>query len=196
LTDDELILFDALFDTADRLGMLRRERFADHNLPYTHDFDDKELERAVRRLGNTGLVRIRPAVDRPDLGPWVDLTVAGGTLWEIERLPDWARFCRTSSEPDARSGRWELSIVATEEPVVDDFSETALACGLYAFEPGDMRRRLRRSRLVAWLAERRVVEARVPLAPESNAGGRVDWGLYEAQRTWWRTVPELATLVC
>jgi hypothetical protein len=81
LSDPELYLFDALFDVEGRLGALRREEFASsHNLPYTHDLDPAALNRVVRGLERVGLVRLRSDSRRPDLGPWVQLTAAGGKL--------------------------------------------------------------------------------------------------------------------
>src|SRR5262245_60259672 len=103
--------------------MLRADAAVARNLPHTHTLDDRAVELALRRLGHAGLVRLRPADTRPDLGPWVELTAAGGTLWEFERAPDWHRFCRDSSMPD-RDGAWALSLIAAEEAVGDDFLET------------------------------------------------------------------------
>jgi hypothetical protein len=194
LTDDELCLLDALFDCTDRARMLGRDAVLARNLPYTHNLDDDGVELALRRLGQAGLVRLRPADARPDLGPRVELTPSGGTLWEMERGPDWNRFCRDSSMPD-RDGAWVLSVIAMDEAVGDDFLETAIACKLHAADLPQARRRWVRVSLVPWQPERRVVEWRVPLAPPDETPPRlVDWAAYEANRTWWRSITELLTL--
>jgi hypothetical protein len=44
LGDDNLILLDCLFDTAARIGSLRRENFGERwNIGYSHNFNDDEL---------------------------------------------------------------------------------------------------------------------------------------------------------
>jgi hypothetical protein len=109
LADAELYVFDALFDVTLRVGALRREEFAALNLPYTHDLDPPVLDALVLRLAEAGLLRLRRASRRPDLGAQVTLTPEGGRLWELERVPEWARFCRDSSAPEGPSGRWVAS---------------------------------------------------------------------------------------
>jgi hypothetical protein len=195
LTDDDLCLFDALFDCAERAGMLRRDATAACNLPYTHNLDAAELEAALRRLGQKGFVRLRPAKERPDLGPWVELTPAGGVQWELERAPDWNRFCRDSTMPD-RDGAWVVRVIAVDEAEGDDFLATAIACKLHAADLTEARRRWVRTALVPWQAPRRVVEWRVPLAAETDDTSPrfVDWETYQARRTWWRSIAELITL--
>lgn len=152
------------------------------------------LSEVIASLDRTGLVRLRATTRRPDLGPWVRLTAAGGALWELERSPDWSRFCLDSSAPEGRGGRWVLRIRATDATVVEAFLETAVACGLYVVESARLIRRLVRTRLVYWQPPRRLVELEAPLEPEP-ASQHCDWPAYEARRTWWRSITELATLV-
>ncbi len=192
LTDAELYLFDALFDKEDRVGSLRREQFgAFHNLPYTHDLDAAALSAAVARLEQAGLVRFRPTSRRPDLGPWVRLTPAGGRLWELERNPDWSRFCVDSSAPEGADGRWVLRIRSCEVTTAEAFLDTAVACRLYGARTDRTTRRRVRLRLVPWQVPRELVELQVPLDPDPTPR-MCDWPAYEARRTWWRTIGELS----
>jgi hypothetical protein len=193
LADAELYLFDALFDVTDRVGSLRREGFATLNLPYTHNLDPPELDALVLRLARAGLLRLRRASRRPDLGPWVTLTPAGGRLWELERTPEWARFLRDSSSPEGPSGSWVLRIRASLASVAEDFLETARACGLYAPVRSRLSRRRVRARVVPWKPPESLIELRVPLRSEDSLGV-MDWVQYEASRAWWRGIPELTTL--
>ena len=195
LSDAELHLFDALFDVTLRAGALRREGFAALNLPYTHELDTPALDALVLRLAGDGLLRLRRASRRPDLGAWVTLTPAGGRLWELERVPEWARFCRDSSSPEGPSGRWVLRIRASLETVAEAFLETAQACGLCAPVIPRLSRRRLRARVVPWKPPESLIELRVPLRSEDCSPGVLDWGQYEGSRSWWRTVPELAALV-
>jgi hypothetical protein len=195
LTDAELYLFDAMFDHRERLGVLRREEFATAlNLPYTHDLDRVALEAVVRRLAGARLLRLRRAGGRPDLGPWVELTPEGGRLWELEREPQWLRFCMDSSRPEGRRGTWVLRIRASDARIADDFLETAQACGLYWPELHRLSRRQVTAAVVPWKPRGLLVELRVPLWPAEAAPGVTDWACYEDRRTWWRNIPELATL--
>ena len=194
LTDAELYLFDALFDVRLRLGALRREEFVALNLPYAHDLDPVTLEAVVRRLAGTGLLRLQSAARRPDLGPRVELTPAGGRLWELERVPDWWRFCQVSSRPEGPRGVWVLRIRASLASVAEAYLEAAERCGLYS--PAMHRLSSRRvvACVVPWKRREPLVELQVPLLPDDPAPAVVDWVRYESSRTWWQTIPELATL--
>jgi hypothetical protein len=194
LSDAELYLFDTLFDVTQRVGALRREEFATLNLPYTHELDPPALDALVLRLAEAGLLRLRRASGRPDLGAWVTLTPAGGRLWELERAPEWARFCRDSSSPERPSGRWVLRIRASLASVAEAFLETARACGLYAPVMPRLSRRRLRARVVPWKPPESLIELRVLLRSEDCSPGVIDWAQYEASRSWWRTIPELTTL--
>ena len=192
LTDGELCLFDALFDVTLPVGALRRGEFAALNLPYTHDLDPPGLDALVLRLAEAGLLRLRRASRRPDLGAWVTLTPAGGRLWELERAPEWARFCRDSSRPEGPSGRWVLR--PSLASVAEAFLETARACGLHAPVMSRLSRRRLRARVVPWKPPESLIELRVPLRSEDCPPGVLDWAQYEAGRSWWRSIPELTTL--
>jgi hypothetical protein len=91
LADAELYLFDALFDVTLRVGALRREEFAALNLPYTHDLDPPALDALVLRLAEAGLVRLRRASRRPDLGARITLSAASARV--AEAFLETARAC-------------------------------------------------------------------------------------------------------
>jgi hypothetical protein len=191
LTDDELFLFDALFDVKLPLYALRKEEFVALNLPYSHNLDPSELERTVRAFADAGWVRMTPHRRRPDLGPLIALTPAGGALWELERQPDWDRFCVDFSRPEGSRGRWILRIRSPLAAVAERFLDAATACGLYAPMASRIARREVRARIVPWKPPRLLAELRAPLdAGESSR--HVDWARYETLRSWWRSIPELS----
>jgi hypothetical protein len=192
LTEDELFLFDALFDITLPLHALRKEEFAALNLPYSHNLDASELERAVRAFADAGRVRVTPNRRRPDLGPWIALTPAGGRLWELERRPDWDRFCIDFSRPEGSRGRWVLRIHSPLAAVAEQFLDAATACGLYAPMASRIARREVRARIVPWKPRQTLAEVRVPLRSVNEPARPVDWRRYETLRTWWRSIPELA----
>lgn len=194
LADAELYLFDALFDVRLRLGALRREEFVALNLPYAHDLDPVTLEVVVRRLAGAGLLRLRGAPRRPDLGPLVELTPAGGRLWELERVPDWSRFCQVSSRPEGPRGIWVLRIRTALASVAEAYLEAAERCGLYSPAMHHLSSRRVVARVVLWKRREPLVELQVPLPSEGSAPAVIDWVRYETGRTWWQSIPELATL--
>jgi hypothetical protein len=194
LTDAELYLFDAMFDVRQRLGALRREEFPALNLPYTHDLDQVALEGVVRRLADAGLLRLRTALGRPDLGAWVELRPAGGRQWELERVPNWARFCSASSRPEGPRGAWVLRIRAALASVAEAYLDAAQGCGLHSPVMHRLSRRQVVASVVPWERRELLVELRVPLRPAETAPAVVDWTWYENRRTWWQTIPELTTL--
>jgi len=191
LTDDELLLFDALFDVRLPLAALEREEFAALNLPYSHHLDASELQRTVQAFADARWVRVTPNGRRPDLGPWIALTPAGGALWEVERRPDWDCFCIDFSGPEGSRGRWMLRVRSPLASVAEQFLDAAIACGLYVPRPGRIARRDVRARMVPWKPLQALAEIRMPLRSADQVSRLVDWRRYEATRSWWRSIQEL-----
>ena len=109
LTDDELMLFDALFSMWVAPDSLRRQHFREfHNLPYEHGLDDTALGQTLSRLRAAGLVRRKrtrvAATGRVLI--WLGLTTKGGALWTRERRPDWSRYRTDASWPTRGADRW------------------------------------------------------------------------------------------
>ena len=195
LDDDELMLFDALFDVWVGPDSLRRQHFREFsNLPYEHGLDDTALERTLSRLRAAGLVRRRrthvAATGRVMV--WLGLTAKGGALWTRERRPDWARYCTDASWPTRGADRWVLSVQSPRLGTARAFLAAATECGLYDADPRHavVRRRERRP-LIPWRVFATVYEIRVPLRGSS---GVVPYHAveYDRRRFWWSTVAELA----
>jgi hypothetical protein len=194
LTDDVLLLFDALFDHVDVLDALRRDAYAAcQNLPYTHGLDDAALDRTVEDLVRGGLLARR--TERRGR-TWYGLTEAGGQLWEAERTPRWERFCCDSWWPDEESGHWRGAVWSPQASTAEAYLLAARRRGLHApdvvWEAPTLSGH---RRLVPWKTFDTVYEVRLRL-PRSmdEPGGVVDWAGYEGERTWWRSIGELATL--
>ena len=185
LRDDELIVFDALFDTRVSPSALQREHFGErHNLGYVHQLSDAVLTSTLEDLCGRGLV----AVERSER-TWVSLTPAGGGMWEAERTPDWQLYCSDSNvETD---GQWVLQVKAVDRGVGESFIEAGVTCGL--FEAAVRKRTVGHRTsglLVPWKqADYYLLTAQV--APRRRT---IDWQRYETQRRWWRTVTELISL--
>ena len=176
----------------DRLGALNREGFESRNLRCGFDVDASAWESLARRLMRRGLLRFRRAVGRPDLGPRVSLTPRGGHVWELERTPDWSRFCEASSRPERANGLWVVRVRSPRSDVAEAFLNVANACALYSADFTRLERRQVRARLVPWKARGAVFELRAPLVePQDGSLRVVDWTAYESHRTWWRCITEL-----
>lgn len=100
LTDDELMLFDALFDHWCFESGLRSEKFGElHNFPYKHTLSDERLLQVLDNLHKRKLIKSRKGLHiRKDKGIKIKtnsftLTSEGGKLWSLERNPDWNKYC-------------------------------------------------------------------------------------------------------
>ena len=192
LTDDELMLFDALFDAWDTLESLSPENFCvSHNLPYTHGLSAGAV---TQGLIQRGLIRCRtehgPAADFT----WLTLTAAGGSLWTLEREPVWDRYSTDGSWPsDTGDGSWTLSVRSPRLDTARAFLNTASRCGLHAVSLELLPRETTSVEdLIPWHIFEVVYELQVPVS--SPRSERVDWSLYEKERSWWRTIRELGTV--
>ena len=197
LTDDQLILLDALFDLGAGFGLLRRNVFdVQWNFGYTHALDDDAL------ACNLSWLCVRGVLNAEGEGDSVcyRMTSGGGKLWSRERCPIWARYCIARQRPTFQ-GRTLMTVVAATPEVRDNFLE------LQPDYPVDRRRTatLVDYRLVAWRPPARVY---VGLAiykechrwTASESGVRAvqlhEWrAKLERERSWWRKVPELQRFI-
>jgi len=185
LTDDEVALFDAMWDGDCAFWMLQRAHYqAVTDLPYTHGLDDLALIETLKRLTERGLVRSYLYVyAETDDRRYFGLTPEGGAFWELERKPDWDTFCYSSE----RGTRWFV-----ESPS----KETANAFAQWAFDAGwgashrDQLTLIEKPnyRFLTWYDFPVVYELSGVLQPKTY---RLDWDTYHERRTWWLDIPEL-----
>lgn len=109
LSDDELLLFDFLFDQSLSFHHLRIEDYSFHmNCLYSHSLTDADLELTLASLVARGFLNCRVGkIWRMETRNYVDgkiytMTDSGGHLWELARRPDWDRYVATC--------RWMLGI--------------------------------------------------------------------------------------
>jgi len=193
LTDDQLLLFDFLFNHWVPFGALCRTDYLVHmNVGYTHTLDDDHLARTLNELHASGLITTHPAEHLA-----YGLTAKGGQLWEVERQPDWDAYCTDIS--DFGEG-YVTGFVTVHAPVLataEAFLRTAQECGLYICDL-NQRNVIRHqageiSSVIPWktFAEEYAIQA--TLQPGHVFSRDQDWECYERQRTWWRTIHELTT---
>jgi hypothetical protein len=204
LTDDELLLFDFLFDRAAALVSLSREAYPIHmNVRYTHTLDSDALQKKVAGLLSAGWLKISyqpkqwPGHRRRTMAHY-RLTSAGGRLWELERQPSWKQYCT-----EARLAT-KMVISAIRLRTARAYLDAWQKCGLL-FESISRIKVVRRARrrLVPWKVFAASVELHAYFARsdlEHTAGevtgipGLRGWDCYERSRTWWRSIEELVTL--
>jgi hypothetical protein len=117
LTDDQLILLDALFYAPTSAGLLRRDGFHHQwNFGYAHALDDAELDCHLRWLCEHGVLERETDAESVR----VALTAYGGELWSQERCPAWERFCKERYATTSR-GRTRMTVLAASPEIRDDF---------------------------------------------------------------------------
>jgi hypothetical protein len=187
LSDDELLLFDFLFDTWVPFGALVRDAYIVHmNVRYSHRLEDNALRETLERLIASKLVTTW-TIKRPQHRSInYSLTAKGGRLWEKERQPDWNRFC-TSTHLES-----ELVVTSPSLQTAETFVRAWHECGLDTCDLSQMHHEHRSSeKLVPWKSFTDIYEVHVPYVRDELGG---DWACYEGKRQWWRSITELDTL--
>ncbi|MFN9913353.1 MAG: hypothetical protein ACK53L_12255, partial [Pirellulaceae bacterium] len=97
MSDDELMIFDAIFDCFQDATSLTSFAYPYQlNLPYTHTLDDRALTEFLATALDSGLVWRKTDIHSGKPYEYYSLSAKGGALWEQERLPDWQRYITTS----------------------------------------------------------------------------------------------------
>lgn len=191
LSDDELLLLDALFDKGGYWQMLRRDDFAKrHALPHSHTLDDNALQHTLARLREDALLQAYYApYDAPDYRQHWMLTPRGGALWQRERLPDWSRYCYATTYYDDTRALWRVESPALA--TAQAFAQTAHALGMGAPSPQTLQHmELPQYQMLPWKSFPQVHR----LFGARGATTFDDSAAYDAALAWWRTVNELIAL--
>ncbi len=188
LTDDELLLFDFMFQWWVPLRALRREKYSFHmNCRYNHNLDDARLMATVERLVEVGW--IAPKEEPDGIGPpCFSLTEAGGDLWQRERRPDWTTYVDESvCHVESR-----LTVLSPSEETANRYFDVGRSVGLWLVE-GPVNRRIRMIDfdLLPWRTFKTVFAV---VADNVADDFETRWDRYESQRTWWRNIGELDSI--
>lgn len=199
LADDELLLFDALFAGPWPVRALRQGEYGFHLcVDYSHGLDDTTLKARVADLADRELIDVQVKDPAPHHGwEYCGLTPAGGALWELEREPDWTKYCSDGQDAEGNY-------------VFDAYCEqTAVACmhayeaaGFLAIDPAkavchrfELGGKRRSWPLVSWKKSSLDYSIVVPGEDRVRQPHEVDTSdEYESRRWWWRSIGELATL--
>lgn len=196
LSEDELILFDAMYAGSIEFEGLLTDNFRETTeLDYVHHFNHEELVQVVDGLVGRGVMDLlRTADDELRVG----LTGAGGDLWEAERAPDWRRYVVYFMGTDLDMDGNEIWFAEVQSPAFDTaaaFLETAIESGLFPTVNLDLMEthEYLDETLVGWRPFEVVYVLRVPCGVVEE-DTPVDWDLYEQKRTWWTDLMELGGL--
>lgn len=202
LTDNELLLFDFLFDTSLAFHHMRIDDYSFHmNCRYSHSLDDERLRATLcslvdRRLLNESIGPIFNVETRHwSHGPRYTLTVLGGSLWDRERKPDWNGFVATAHWELGLNCRGMIRIMCSDEGIGRMCLGSMFGAGLVS-PIGRIRvRTIWNARLLPWKTFDRVYSIRCKTNDSiDDAPVPTDWRVYNARRTWWRDIQELDSL--
>jgi hypothetical protein len=181
LTDDDVILLDPMFDSPHRPRAFYRSNYRDlFNTSYCHRLSDGDVDAALRKLCEAGLVRHFDAR--------YGLTPAGGLLWEAERNPPWSMFCYESEGGKGGDAIRDVEVVAVSRDVGEQFLCRAQMYGRYAdvsmssvgWSPMERSPIYWKQDLAAWYT-------RFP----SKASDRWDHDGFFSARGWWSSITDL-----
>lgn len=188
LTDEELMLLDAMWDGDCALWMLQKDQYQSMtDLPYCHNLEDETLIETLGILATQGLVRdylyvYAETEDKRYFG----LTPEGGAWWELERKPDWDNFCYSAE----RDGKWFVESPSLETAM--NYAQWAYEAGWGASHPTKLQIIEKPMyRFLPWYDFPVVYELFGILQPKTY---NLDLDSYHERRTWWMDIPELLDL--
>lgn len=182
LTNNELILFDALWDADCAWWMLHQSDFNDFMLPESHNLSDDELAQLLNELVLRGLLReyLYVYAENPDKR-YFGLTPKGGALWEAERNPIWSKYVSAY----VYEGRYvvESPSLKTAQNYMRTMQKVDAAAPQSLIEVHKPN-----YRLLGWKDFSLVYEISGGIASDT---GSFDWDGYLDNLDWWRDVHEL-----
>ncbi len=202
LSDDELIIFDLLFDTNDTVNsLIGGKDFELHHNYQSHNLNVIQLKDTFDKFVNDGLMRLKLVVPGKieKILTYVGLTEKGGVLWEKERCPLWEKFVADISSEE--KDYWELSIYSPTLEAAKEFIEISHECHLYDLEDKN-KIEIQQIEgkdidyLIPWKVFNKLYRIKAQLSERHGTEKSIetDWELYEKKMKWWRDVNELQNL--
>jgi hypothetical protein len=188
LSDDELILFDALWRWDTTYEQLRRDNIGGAcNLPQ-HQLSDLELRTTLDHYVDIGWLE-REVCQRKT---FFHLTPLGGAQWEAERTPIWERYAWYVRR-ESRRGHPYICIVATKPQIRDELWNLGCYSGHFYFTQRTVRRfTVPDEGLLGWkqFPQLYVLIAsgeHIDYVTRAFTWGKPcrNWHTYERDRTWW-----------
>ena len=198
VTDDELILLDALFNKDLSLRHLQREDLRIHGFTRrTHHLSNRALKSTIERWLGAGILRLE-VLEWMNGETYYGLTPLGGALWEAERTPDWRRYAHVNvrwDQPETRDSLTPISVFSPSKSIGRKYLESR--CRLLGDEVdwSTLKAYRRRGYInIPWKRFPYFIEWRSLATDRSDEMRLKDFVLSageEACRDWWTNAEEL-----
>jgi hypothetical protein len=195
LSDDELLVFDMLFDCNASADQLSASVYGIHmNCEYNHSLDDGELSETIASLLSRNLIRpVGKSANSPAIV--YSLNESGGKLWELERRPAWNHYVTTSQKELGTFSAGSIVALCVDESVGRKCLGAMFASGLIKPTGSIRSRSLYDKRIVPWKSFPLVMALRCRTSDNVHHGPKpIEWDAYHSSRCWWRSIDELLTL--
>ena len=195
LTDDEVILLDAFFGIFGhmKIGFLYQKDFGmQFNTRFSHRLTNSEVETTISKFEKQGYLETKHSERDAEL--LYKLSPKGGELWELERDPDWNKYCGGYSPEKEHGNSSEITSPSIDLPY--QFVETMIECGLYpphteileTIEYYDV------DDFVSWKHFDKLYQLRLSFGKDRESHYPIKGWLYDQKQTWWRNTAELMRL--
>lgn len=198
LSDDELIIFDAVFDSSCSIDQLKRKGFDERfNFPYKHSLNDKDLIDCLDNLKSQNLVRIKAEINSKK--SFVELTAKGGKLWEIEREPIWEKYCEGwTYSPYREENKLLLEAVSPSLETLKDYLKVATEINLFGIgKDYKIEFASEKRKFIVGLNWKRFPELHFATLTgnyEEKIPTKNEWDYFYENLNWWGNVHELNIL--
>lgn len=200
LSDDELIIFDAIFDSNCSIEKLNRKGFDERfNIPYKHSLNDKALIVCLENLQSQKLIRIKEVKENKSKPLFVELTAKGRKLWETEREPIWEKYCEGwTYSPFKFENKLLLEVVSSSMKTLKDFLRIATEINLFGIgKDYEIEFSAEKRKFIVGLNWKRFPElhfATLTGKYEERIPTEKEWNYFYENLSWWGNVHELNIL--
>lgn len=204
LTNDELILFDVIFDGSCPVNSLRKEKFADWFNTKPHTLSDKQLKETLTKLNQKKLVRFIENQDslekvtsrqfRKIKATFVELTSKGGRLWEKEREPIWGKYCEGwMYSPFKDENKMLMEVVSPSLQTLNTFLKASKDIGFNGLtEDHEITFVVEKRKFIVGIRWKRFEELHTAtITGVYDENTLVDWDKYYENLDWWGNIHEL-----
>lgn len=203
LSENELLILDflALLGKTN-VKNLYEESYSIHlNINYSHGLSSKDLLTLLSGLVNNNLVTDLPSLttfkhkdnDEQNIKSHdYCITERGGYEWSKERTPIWSKYCSDTTSQDDNI----VEFCCIDEDVGRKFAEISCQANLYIFSLEDLSlRELVSGSLFNWIKFDQEFSWIARFNQSTEGEQAVDWNFYNNNRSWWRTLEELQSLI-
>ncbi|MCP4353788.1 MAG: hypothetical protein GY795_50725 [Desulfobacterales bacterium] len=202
LTDDEVIIFDVLFDRSVPLRNLEGGKEFEYFFNYpSHRLEIVQLTDTLNKFINEGFMKtnIIAYEKLKKLCVYIELTEKGGKIWEKERTPNWENYIIDYQIRNEIKNKEELYIYSLSLIVAEKFLNTAHKSKLYKMKNPENKSisKIDGTKLgyIPWKKFSELYEIKTELSERVYINGHpgIDWDIYWHEIEWWRDVSELVT---